>query len=216
MLWLAFAVLTAPAQSQDNIHLAITGVVVDENEMAVKGVIVRAWPSGGVGGVLPFARTNENGEFLIDSYWSNITMVTAEYPELGYPRPFFNFYGVGFPNSAPVQITGSTAAPVRIKLAPKAGRLVFTIFEGQTNARVLSGGVSVCRVSGPHSCWHLSTEFANGQYELLTPDAPFTIKFQTWWGGDSVDRKAFDDSGLPVETLQLPLGARKEMTIRLQ
>ena len=53
-----------------------------------------------------------------------------------------------------------------------------------------------------------------GHYEILTPEVPFTIKFQTWhrrW----VDRKAFDESGVQIETIQLDLGARREMTIRL-
>ena len=68
--------------------------------------------------------------------------------------------------------------------------------------------------------------FPDGRYELLTPEVPFTIKFATWEGklvdgkwvnGKWVERKAFDgESGKPIEVLQVDLGARKEITVRLK
>jgi hypothetical protein len=109
---------------------------------------------------------------------------------------------------------------VKIKLGPKAGRLVLTILDGSTNKPIESGSVELSRVGEPLSKWSMSEAWPKGHYEILTPEEAFTIKFQTWHGdrlghGAWVDRKAFDETGVQIETVQLDLGARREMTIRL-
>ena len=49
---------------------------------------------------------------------------------------------------------------------------------------------------------------------MLAPDVPFTIKFEVW-GKDWERRYAVDRDGAPVEMLQVDLGVRKEVKIRL-
>ena len=60
-----------------------------------------------------------------------------------------------------------------------------------------------------------STAFPQGRYDLLAPDVPFTIKFEVL-GKDWEKRYAVDGDGVPVEMLQVDLGQRKEVKIRLR
>ncbi|MFN2576845.1 MAG: hypothetical protein ABR607_04040 [Pyrinomonadaceae bacterium] len=74
----------------------------------------------------------------------------------------------------------------------------------------------LCRVDEPNKCFGISTAFPNGRYEVLTPEVPFTIKFEIWHG-EWVARNVFDkDTDLPVNVLQIDLGSRKRMTVRLK
>jgi hypothetical protein len=216
-LLLALFSIAAFAQIEESPHPTITGTVIDKDEMPVDGATVCAWPSGPIAGALPCSETNSNGEFAIGLYRQGTYKVIAEHFEKGYPPAIWAFYGGAFPNMVTVIVTDDKAPePVKIKLGPKAGRLVLTILDGQTDNKIEKGSVTVCRVDQPKSCFTTSTAFPNGRYELLVPDISFTIKFQTTSGGEWVDQKAFDDSGVPFETFQLPLSSRKEMTIRLQ
>jgi hypothetical protein len=141
--------------------------------------------------------------------------VNAESFAQGYP-PGWAFYGKLFSNGVSVTVAESSEepAPVKITLGPKAGRLLMKLFEGQSNKIIEKGQLKLCRIGEPKSCWQIGTFFPNGQYEILTPEVPFTIQFETW-EGEWVPKKAFDDAGMPVEVIQVDLGARKELTVRL-
>jgi Carboxypeptidase regulatory-like domain len=192
----------------------VTGTVVDEQEQPVEG----AWITAQVGnGRVPRGLSDSQGHFSIWIQRPGTYTVYAEHLEKGYPEAALLFYGkLWEPSLAQVTIDGgSPAAPVKIKLGPKAGRLVLTILDGSSNKPIKSGVLEVCRVGEPRSFWSVGMGWPKGRYELLTPEVPFTIKFKTHYG-DLVDRKAFDESGVQVETIQLALGARREMTIRLK
>jgi hypothetical protein len=191
----------------------VTGTVVDEQEQPVEG----AWVSALVGnGRVPRGQSDSRGQFSLWIQRPGTYTVYAEHLEKGYPVAAWPFYGKLWQQSLS-QVTvdeTSTTAPVKIKLGPKAGRLVLTILDGSTNKPIESGSVDLCRAGDPHSFWSISEGWPKGHYEILTPEVPFTIKFQTWhrrW----VDRKAFDESGMQIKTIQLDLGTRREMTIRL-
>jgi hypothetical protein len=193
---------------------AITGIVVDENDTPVKRAEVCASRHGPSAGPEPCDLSNARGEFSIHVWRSGTYTVWAEQLERGYPDSKSNFYGPGWQSLPQVTIDErSKPDPLRIKFARKAGRLVLTILDGTTNKPIERGEVILSR-DQPNSWESRGTGWPKGHYEILTPDGPFTIKFRTWHG-EWVDRKAFDESGMQVETIQLDPGARREMTIRL-
>jgi len=202
-------------QEREPVWHLINGIVVDENESPVEQAHVCAMETGGWVGRLPCDLSNAKGEFSIRVQHPGTYTVSAEQLERGYPNATYSFYGEGW-QSVPQVTIGETSNPaqVKIKFARKAGRLVLTILDGATNKPIEGGEVVLNRPDRPLSEWSISTGWPKGHYEILTPDGPFTIKFQTWHG-EWVHRKAFDQTGLPVEAVQVDLGARKEMTIRL-
>lgn len=205
--------LLVAAQERSPDWQTVTGTVVDEQEQPVEG----AWVSAQVwNGRVPRGQSDSKGHFSIWIQRPGTYTVYAEHLEKGYPAADLAFYGkLWQPSLSQVTIDEtSTPAPVKIKLGPKAGRLVLTILDGSTNKPIETGSVYLCRVGEPRSFWSISSGWPNGHYEILTPEVPFTIKFQTSHG-EWVDRKAFDESGVQIETMQLELGARREMTIRL-
>lgn len=92
---------------------------------------------------------------------------------------------------------------------------MLNVLDGTTNKPIEKGSADLCRLGEPLSFWSISQAWPRGHSEILTPEVPFTIKFQTWQGR-WIDRKAFDEAGRPFETVQLELGTRKEITIRLK
>jgi len=209
-LWLSALVA---AQERNQGWQTVTGTVVDEQERPVEGATVSALVGNGR---VPIGKSDSNGQFSLFIQHAGTYTVYAEDIEKGYPAAAWAFYGkLWQPSLSQVTIDeASKSAPVKIKLGPKAGRLVLTILDGATNKPIEEGSVELCRVGEPRSKWSISTSWPKGHYEILTPEVPFTIKFQTWHG-EWVDRKAFDDSGVQIETIQLDLGARREMTIKL-
>jgi len=201
------------AQEGNPVGHTVTGTVVDEQEQPVEGAMVSALVGNGR---VPIAKSDSKGQFSLWIQRPGTYMVYAEDLEKGYPSAAWAFYGkLWQQNLQQVTIDAtSKPAPVKIKLGPKAGRLVLTILDGATNKPIEAGVVELSRVGEPLSRWSRSEGWPKGHYEILTPEVPFTIKFQTWHG-EWVDRKAFDGSGVQVETIQLELGARREMTIRL-
>src|SRR5689334_17282335 len=209
-LWLS-TLVAAQERIQD--WQTVTGTVVDEQEQPVEGAKVSALVGNGR---VPIGQSDSRGQFSLFILHPGTYTVYADDIEKGYPEAAWAFYGkLWQPSLAQVTIDEtSKSAPVKIKLGPKAGRLVLTILDGATNKPIEKGSVELCRVGEPRSKWSISTAWPKGHYEILTPEVPFTIKFQTW-RGEWVDRKAFDESGVQDETIQLDLGARREMTIRL-
>ena len=215
LVWSLF-VLASPIAGQEpktDWH-TVTGIVVDEQEQPVGG----AWVSAEVGnGRVPRGQSDSSGQFSLWIQRPGAYTIYAEDLEKGYPPAALIFYGkLWRPSLSQVTIDETaTPAPVKIKLGPKAGRLVLTILDGSTNKPIESGSVELSRVGEPRSRWWISTSWPKGRYEILTPEVPFTMKFKKHWHKEWVDRKAFDESGVQIETVQLDLGARREMTIRL-
>jgi len=194
----------------------IIGTVVDMAGQPIAGARVCASGTRPMAGRIPCTQSDLSGRFSIHIDQPDTYTISAEHLELGYPEAIWGFYGKLFANFPVVRVENShKLPPVIVKLGPKAGRVVFKITDEVTNRPVDEGSITVCRVGEPLSCWSKSTAFPDGQYELLTPDAPFTVQFQTWknrW----INRAAFDQAGEPLEVIQVPLGARKEITVRLK
>jgi hypothetical protein len=207
---------TVPASGQELFTRTIMGVVVDKEEQPVVGAKVCAEGRSGMGGILPCAESDAKGRFSIDVYRPETYKITAYQLAQGYPRPFCGFYGSLFVDFPVVTIDdASGVSPVKIRLGPKAGRVIFTILD-ENDRRITSGMITVSRPGDPQSVWSTSTAFPQGRYELLTPDAPFTVTFATSSGGNWIKRAAFDEAGAPIDVLQVDLGGRKEITVRLR
>jgi len=213
VLLLAFASLAKAQRPEWNI---IRGTVVNEANVAVVGaeVCIADPVNGG-----PCSKSTVDGKFSIRVDRAGTYPLSAQDFEMGYPNlgvGVVPFYGKLFRRVPDVTVKeNSTPELIRILLGPQAGHLVVTIIDDATDKAIDSGLVTQCRVNEPKSCWKIMERFPNGQYELLTPEVAFTIKFATW-DGKWVERKAFDNkSGLPVDVLQVDLGVRKEITVRL-
>jgi hypothetical protein len=210
-------VLAIPIAGQERktVWHKIAGTVVDEQEQPVAGAEVSASRNGPSTGPAPHGVSNKNGQFSIMVERLGTYVIHAENFAKGYPDSAQAFYGKRWQDVPQVTIDEtSTPAPVKIKFGPKAGRLVLTILDGSTNKRIEQGSIELCRVGEPLS-WQLrGAQWPKGHLEILTPEVPFSINFKTWHG-EWVNRKAFDETGLQIETVQVDLGARREMTIRL-
>jgi hypothetical protein len=209
----------------------ITGIVMDQAGAQVGGAHVCAWKSGPIQGAIPCAKSTANGQFSISVDRADTYTISAAHFEKGYPEPLGLFFGKLWQRPTKVVVQeNSIPEPVKIVLGPQAGRLVLRILDGKTNTPIEKGKIKLCRVNELNSCWSISTAFPKGYYELLTPEVPFTIKFETWHGpvpeyhggvasgpsGDWEARNAFDDKGLPLDVLHVDLGQRKELTVRLK
>jgi hypothetical protein len=213
----AWGTLSASGQSQPDFSRTIAGVVVDKEEQPIAGAKVCAWGTGPMGSAVPCAQSNPDGRFTIDVYRPDTYTIKAEDLAQGYPEARWGFYGKLFCNFPVVTIDDTrSVTPVKVKLGLKAGRVIFTILDEETNKPIEKGSINVCRIGDPKSCWLKSTSFPHGQYELLTPEVPFTVKFETWETAGWVQRAAFDESDVPIEVLQVDLGARKEIKVRLK
>jgi hypothetical protein len=203
-------------QERNPVWHLITGTVVDERDQPVKGANVCAMGTFATSGRIPCGESNAKGDFSITVQRLSTYTVYAEHFERGYPG-MWSFYGKLWQDFPQVAIDEKTSsiAPVKLKLGPKAGRLVLTILDGTSAKPIESGAIVLCRSEEPGSCWSISTGWPKGHYEILTPDVAFTMKFKTWHG-EWVERKAFDDQGLPIQSVKVELGSQKEMTIRLK
>jgi hypothetical protein len=222
VLLLAFASLGKAQRPDWNI---IRGTVVDQANLPVVGAEV-CIPDPVHGG--PCSKSTQDGRFSIHVDRVGTYYLAARCVEKGYPDFWFAPFYVKLLRVVPVTVTdNSSPEPVTIVLGPQAGRLIITIIDDATGKPIDRGKVTQCRVKEPKSCWAVMPgDIPYGRYELLTPEVPFTIEFATWEGklvegkwvnGKWVERKAFDDeSGLPIGVLQVDLGARKEITVRLK
>jgi hypothetical protein len=193
------------------------GVVIDKENQPISHANVCAWGTGPINGRLPCGQSGPDGHFAVNVYRPDTYTISAEQLEQGYPEAIWGFYGKLFNNYPSVIVGDTSAVPlVTVQLGPKAGRMIFTILDADTGKPIDKGSIKVCRVGEPLSCWSKSTAFPRGKYELLTPEVPFTVKFETWEIAGWVKRSAFDESGVPIEIVQVDLGTRKEITVKLK
>jgi len=229
-----FSCVHAAGQSQVRGPRDITGVVVEQNQNPLKGVNVCAMGTRPISGRIPCSLSNADGQFLIKVNVTDTYTIGAEHIEMGYP-PFLlripGTYGKPDPIFPKVVVDDSTVpSPVKVVMGAKAGRLLLTILDGDSNRAIDKGAIKFCRTGDTGGCYSISTFFPEGHFEVLTPEGQFTIKFETWSGpvpeyhggvasgpsGEWVARIAVDDKGVPLETLQVAFGQRKELTVRLR
>jgi hypothetical protein len=194
----------------------IVGYVKDRENHPVAGAEVCANPYGPVAGIIPHGVSKVDGSFTLDIWWPDTYTISAEHLAKGYPDVTNGFYGNFFGVAPAITVSESNELqPVEVRVGPTAGRVRLKIVDDQSGRPVVSGLLRVCRTDDPKMCMSTSTAFPQGRYDLLAPDVPFTIKFEVWGKGWE-KRYAVDGDGVPVEMLQVDLGQRKEVKIRLR
>jgi hypothetical protein len=162
--------------------------------------------------------SNAGGRFALDVWSPDLYYISAEHFKEGYPEANDAFYGSFFGESPVITVTEtSELRPVEVRFGPKAGRVVLKMVDDETGRPVERGVVEVCRADKQKWCSSWSTEFPGGVYEFLAPEVPFTLnKLQVWGVNGWEDREAVDGANTRVELLQVELGARKTVMIRLR
>ena len=162
--------------------------------------------------------SQKDGSFTLGPLRPRVYTISAEDISDGYPNAYNSFYGSFFGEMPVITVDErKEPRPVEVIVGPKAGRVALRILDDQSGKRIESGLVKVCRTDDPRKCWSISTDFPNGEYEMLTPEVPFTIEFETVGKGQKWQKRtAFDEATGPLKVLQIDLGARKVMTVRLR
>jgi hypothetical protein len=203
---------------------SVVGYVKDREDHPVAGARVCANPMGGMGERIVCEVSKKDGSFTLGPLRPRIYTISAEDKTEGYPDAYNAFYGSFFGEMPVVAVDeGKEPEPVEVIVGPKAGRVVFRLVDDQSGKRIEHGSLKVCRTDRPAGsaplamCWWISTDFPHGEYEMLTPEVPFTIEFETpGKGHKSEKRTAFEEGAGPLKVLQVDLGVRKEMTVRLR
>ncbi len=227
--------LCASALGQEKVRSPreIAGVVVEQDGKPLEGATVCAFGTRPMAGRIPCSQSNGKGQFLINVYTTDTYTIGAEHLERGYPAVLLRIpgsYGKPDPIFPKVVVDDVTVPnPVKVVMGAKAGRLMLTIFDGESSRPIDQGNITFCRPGDAQRCYSIGTVFPQGHFEVVTPDNPFTIKFETWRGpvpeyrggvavgpsGNWVPRTAFDDKGLPLDVLQVDPGGQKELIVRL-
>jgi len=205
-----------PPQQPHAISRQLIGYVRDREGRPVAGADVRANGQRGSAGMLPRASSKADGSFTINIWCPDTYTISAEHIGAGYPDVANGFYGSFFGEAPAIAVGESNhLEPVEVRVGPKAGRVILRIVDEQSGRPVESGLLRVCRIDNPRMCWSMSTAFPRGRYELLVPEVTCTIKFEVW-GKDWEEREAVGDDGAPLELLQVDLGGRREVKVRLR
>ena len=205
-----------PPRRPHAISRQLIGYVRDREGRPAAGAEVRANGRRGSAGKLPAAVSKADGSFTLNITRPDTYSISAEHPGAGYPDVTNGFYGSFFGKAPAIAVGESNhLGPVEVRAGPKAGRINLRISDEQSVRPVESGLLRVCRIDNPRMCMSTSTAFPRGEYELLTPEVPFTIKFEVWDKGRE-EREAAGEDGAPVELLHVDLGVRKEVKVRLR
>jgi hypothetical protein len=185
------ASVSAPAQTKDD--YVITGRVVDESNRGVAGVWVFAKPHdyNQMQGALRVVRrtlTDASGGFSIPVGRPARYQLFPENSEAGY---FVGFSPVFRHPAVPIvevvlTDTEKTASAV-VTLAPKNGVLVGKSIDATTGRPIETIHFLFCLSSNPKVCWSTSVKNARGEFKILTPYVPFTLRamadgYDTWFG----------------------------------
>ena len=211
---------TMPTSGQERPRFSryVIGYVKDHEDHPLADAKICANPHGPIAGRIPCAVSKADGSFSLEVWWPDTYTISAEDLPHGYPNATNGFYGSFFGELPVITVDEfSELKPVEVRIGPQAGRIIFKILDDESGHLIESGSVKVCRMDNPKMCWSMSRAFPHGKYDLLAPEVPFTIKFEIWGSGQEwEERSAFDEAGGLVEVLQIELGERKEMTVRLR
>jgi hypothetical protein len=189
--WTLLSSVSSPAQTTAD--YVITGRVVDESNRGVAGVWVFAKPHDyhqvrGVLRVVRRALTDSDGGFSIPVGRPARYELFSEKSEAGY---FIQFSPVFRHPAVPIaQVvlteTEKTASAV-VTLAPKNGVLIGKSIDATTGRPIETLHFLFCLSSDPKVCWSTSAKNARGEFQILTPHVPFTLRatadgYDTWFG----------------------------------
>ena len=202
------------AQTSQQNSLLIRGKVLDDQGRPVSGAVVNASPDGGLRGRVPSAPSDARGEFVIPVYKSDWFRVTASKVADGYLSTGNPFY---YPTEDPlahVFVREGKASPfATVRLGPKAGTVAGRIVDAATGKPLEDVQITLCRTEVPKYCHRPAGKYADGQFNIQVPAAPFTVQisasgYKDWHGTDAADQQ-------PV-AVQVASGARKVLSVSLE
>lgn len=176
------------AQTAQQSSMVIRGQVLDDRGHPVSGAVVNAHPDGGLKGKLPSATSDVRGEFTIVVSQTGSFKVWASKPADGYPSPWNPFYYPTEDNLARVVVSENHAAPfATVSIGTKAGKIAGRIVDAVTERPVTDANIDLCRAGIPKYCHRVFAKHPNGQFDILVPSTPFTIRvsasgYKDWSG----------------------------------
>lgn len=208
----AFLVLTCTSLlAQDsNRPGIIRGIVLDATDRPVVDAKVKANFTGGFSGIVPSARTDKSGHFVIQRLVWGEWYVTASKEQEGYPDESNAFYsGLG---SIPTTVDLGAGNPeqfVTVHLGEKAGSILGTISDAETGKPV-EPCARLQWKNVPSNSWS-GYGLIKSKFYLLVP-ADTDITLMIWaWGYDPWVYK--DDGG--YDALRVHASDQLKLQVRL-
>jgi len=192
---------------------SISGRVIDINNVPIAGAKVSSMISDRPPrGRILYSFTNEDGRFVLGNVECGDNIIMAEKEEDGYPDPLSILSDEVFP-SVFVE-AGKQMPEVEVRLGPKSPRIIGKLVDKGTRKAVNNAIVTICRADDDKRCYSTSVG-VDGNFSLLAPLIPFTVRFSTpkykdWVYGSKTNSKNVTDS------LTLPSDEVHEMTVYLE
>lgn len=189
-------------------HGIIRGIVLDATDQPVEDARVRANFTGGFSGIVPSARTDKSGHFVIRRLVLGEWYVTASKEQDGNPDESDAFYS-GF-NSAPVTVDLDAENPQRfvtVHLGKKSGSISGTVADAETGKPVEP--CARLQWKNMPSIYWSGYGLIKSKFSLLVPaDTDITLTIWAWgydpWvyksddGNDALRVRASDELKLQV------------------
>jgi len=183
MLRLAAVLLLGCASSlaQDSERAGIVrGVVLDASDQPVQDSRVRANFTGGFDGIVPSARTDTSGHFVIKGLAWGKWYVTASKEQDGYPDESNGFYGgLSSPAVLVALDTEHAEHTVTVHLGRKAGAIFGSVADAQTGKPV-EPCAELRWKDAPHYSWQGYGLLKSGFRVLVPADTDITLTVWLW------------------------------------
>lgn len=157
----------------------VRGIVLDATDQPVEDARVRATFTGGFDGIVPSARTDKSGHFVIGLPWGG-WYLTASKQEDGYADESNAFYGGFSPTAVTVELSAEMPEQtVTVLLGRKAGRIVGTIVDAE-NGKPVEPCARLQRKTVPSISWQ-GYGLLKSKFSLLIPaDTDVTLMIWAW------------------------------------
>ena len=213
MVFVGFLLLiTGAAQQHDGPRPkgAIYGIAIGQDGYPAKGIELNAEPLGVFvfRNVLPYAKTNDAGEYRFDNLdWGRYT-VYAEDERAGYSRISTGPAGDSHP--AEVKVTPERPeAEFNVNLPPKAGFLEIHLTNRRTGVDISGMQIAVMRMEDPES--PLFTMSCHSNHDVLVQQDKNILLHVT-----SDGFLEWDESIGRGKPLHLPTGTRLTLAVELE
>ena len=186
------------------------GIVLDATDKPVEDATVKANFTGGFSGMVPRARTDKSGRFVIKRLAFGEWYITASKEQAGYPDQSNAFY-VGF-GSSPVTVSLDALhreRAVTVHLGREAATIFGTIADAETGKPV-EPCAQLQWKHAPSISWS-GYGLLNSQFRLLVP-ADTDITLVVWlWGY----KPWFYEDKSGSDALRVPASGQLELLVKL-
>lgn len=183
----------------------IKGLVLNPEGQPVSQATVFAERENFLKGLMRFAKTDEQGRFVITGLEPRAYKVYASKEEAGYPLPISAFHTGGSVLIQQVDVyEGQVTSDVVIHLAPKAAELAGHVTNAATKGRIDRAQITLRRADNPNYYYVTGLKWP-GTFKVLVPTEPFTIE---------VSAPGYEKKHL--SPLQLKQGEVKRLNISLR